>query len=59
MENDTADLLDSEENSVERELIEKLLEFSERQSQEIEEEDYDRVVFTSSLDEVACGFGAR
>ena len=56
MENDTADLLDSEANRVERELIEKLLEFSERQSQEIEEEDYDRVVFTSSLDEVACGW---
>ena len=56
MENDTAYLLDSEANSVGRELIEKLLEFSERQSQEIEEEDYDRVVFTSSLDEVACGW---
>lgn len=40
-------------DSEERELIEKLLESSE--NQEIEE-DFDRVVFTSSWDEVACGW---
>ena len=41
-------------DSNDRELIDKLLESSE--SQEIEEEDFDRVVFTSSWDEVACGW---
>ncbi|KAL9975718.1 hypothetical protein ACROYT_G012910 [Oculina patagonica] len=41
-------------DSSERELIEKLLDSSE-ESQEIEG-DFDRVVFTSSWDEVACGW---
>ena len=41
-------------DSSERELIDKLLESSERQ--ENEQEDFDRVVFTSSWDEVAYGW---
>lgn len=57
MDMESADLPRSEADSKERELIEKLLESSARESQKIEE-DFDRVVFTSSWDEVACGWKA-
>ena len=52
---DSADLPSCEADSKERELIEKLLESSENESQE-NEEDFDRVVFTGSWDEAACGW---
>ena len=54
---DSVHLPSSEVNSKERELIEKLLESSEKESQENEEE-VDRVVLTSSWDEAACGWKA-
>ena len=54
---DSVHLPNSEADTKERELIEKLLESSEKESQEIEEE-VDRVVFTSSWDEAACGWKA-
>ena len=49
---DSADDPSVEADSKERELVEKLLESSESQP----EEGFDRVVFTSSWDEVACGW---
>lgn len=52
---DSADLSSCETDSKERELIEKLLESSENESQR-NEEDVDRVVFTGSWDEAACGW---
>lgn len=52
---DTAELPISEADNSELELIEKLLEYSENESQEIVE-DRDRVVFTSSWEEAACGW---
>lgn len=49
---ETADNPNVEAGSKERDLIEKLLDSSESSA----EEDFDRVVFSSSWDEVACGW---
>ena len=54
----SADLPISDADSKERELIERLLESSEKQSLQEIDEDFHRVVFTSSWDEVACGWKA-
>lgn len=52
---DTATIPISEAENSESELIEKLLEYSESESQEIVE-DRENVVFTSSWEEAACGW---